>query len=119
MDSEKKRPPVVESIYNRRSFLCQDCISTWTFWEVVQKSKAAGETYRQIAQSYGLKMSQVKELAYRQHRKARLIEHGYVPRGQGRPRKSSNSESACQKELATLRMQVELLKNFLSEVGRR
>ena len=47
-------------------------------WEVVQKRKAAGETYRQIAQSYGLKMSQVKELAYRQHRKARLIEHDYV-----------------------------------------
>ena len=88
-------------------------------WEVVQKRKAAGETYRQIAQSCGLQMSQIKKLAYRQHRKARLIEHGYVPRDKGRPRKSSNSESACQKELATLRMQVELLKNFLSEVGRR
>ena len=94
-------------------------ISVEHLWEVVQKRKAAGETYRQIAQSYGLKMSQVKELAYRQHRKARLIEHGYVPRGKGRPRKSANFESACQKELATLRMQVELLKNFLSEVGRR
>ena len=31
-------------------------------WEVVQKRKAAGETYRQIAQSYGLKMSQIKKL---------------------------------------------------------
>lgn len=88
-------------------------------WEVVQKRKAAGETYRQIAKSCGLQMSQIKKLAYRQHLKARLIEHGYVPRDKGRPRKSSNSESACQKELATLRMQVELLKNFLSEVGRR
>ena len=38
-------------------------------WEVVQKRKAAGETYRQIAQSYGLKMSQVKELACGLHRR--------------------------------------------------
>lgn len=88
-------------------------------WEAVQKRKAAGETYRQIAQSYGLKLSQIKNLVHRQNRKTRLMQHGYIPRPKGRPCKSSDPESVRQKELATLRMQVELLKNFLSEVGRR
>ena len=88
-------------------------------WEAVQKRKAAGETNQQIAQSYGLKLSQIKNLVHRQNRKARLMQHGYIPRPKGRPSKSSNPEATHQKELAALRMQVELLKNFLSEVGRR
>ena len=45
---------------------------------------------------------------------------GYIPRSKGRPRKNEATEEMRQKnELAQLRMQVELLQNFLSEVGRR
>jgi transposase len=88
--------------------------------EEVMRRKAAGETNRQIAEIYGLTLEQIKELVKRQNRKARLIAQGYVPRPKGRPRKNPSDEETKRKnELAELRMQVELLKNFLSEAGRR
>ena len=88
--------------------------------EEVFRRKAAGESNRQIAESYGLTKYQIKQLVARQNRKARLIANGYVPRPKGRPRKNSADEETKRNyELVQLRMQVELLRNFLSEVGRR
>ena len=88
--------------------------------EEVFRRKAAGESNRQIAESYGLTKYQIKQLVARQNRKARLIANGYVPRPKGRPRKNSaDEETKRYNELVQLRMQVELLRNFLSEVGRR
>lgn len=88
--------------------------------EEVFRRKAAGETNREIGEHFGLSKEQVKQLATRQRRKQRLIECGYIPRPKGRPRKGSADESVRQQnELVQLRMQVELLRNFLSEVGRR
>ena len=49
-----------------------------------------------------------------------LLAQGCVLRPKGRPRKSlENEEAQRNHELAKLRMQVELLRNFLLEVGRR
>ena len=88
--------------------------------EAVFARKERGETYRQIGESYGLTLNQVKQLVHRQNRKQRLIAQGYVPRPIGRPRKNPEDEEVRRNnELIQLRMQVELLRNFLSEVGRR
>lgn len=88
--------------------------------EVIFARKAAGETNRQIGESYGLTLKQVKELVSRQNRKRRLIAQGYIPRPKGRPRKNPEDEEIRRNnELIHLRMQVELLRNFLSEAGRR
>lgn len=88
--------------------------------EIIFARKAAGETNREIGESYGLTLKQVKELVRRQNRKRRLIAQGYVPRPQGRPRKNPEDEEIRRNnELIQLRMQVELLRNFLSEAGRR
>ena len=88
--------------------------------EEVFQRKAAGETNRQIGQSYGLTKYQIKQLVARQNRKARLIANGYIPQPKGRPRKNPVSEEQKRNnELIELRMQVELLRNFLSEVGRK
>ncbi|MBQ9265070.1 MAG: hypothetical protein IJ189_12805 [Clostridia bacterium] len=88
--------------------------------EVIFARKAAGETNRQIGESYGLTLKQVKELVSRQNRKQRLMAQGYIPRPKGRPRKNpENEEVKRNNELIQLRMQVELLRNFLSEAGRR
>ena len=98
-----------------RSYVKMECLA-----EEVFRRKAAGETNREIGEHFGLTKKQVKQLATRQRRKQRLIEHGHMPRPKGRPRKDTTNESACQQnELAQLRMQVKLLRNFLSEVGRR
>lgn len=88
--------------------------------EEVFQRKANGETNREIGEHFGLSKYQIKQLVSRQNRKKRMIENGYIPRPKGRPRKNSENEEIKKKnELSELRMQVELLRNFLSEVGRR
>ena len=88
--------------------------------EIVRERHQQGESYREIAVSYGLEMKQVKKLMERQRRKERMQAAGYIPRPKGRPRKEPVSEEVNQhNELVKLRMQVELLRNFLSEAGRR
>lgn len=88
--------------------------------EEIFRRKAAGETERKIGESYGLTKEQVHELVKRQRRKARLIANGYVPKPKGRPRKNPENEQQLRNdEVIQLRMQVELLRNFLSEAGRR
>ena len=89
-------------------------------YDVIRERKAAGETNRSIGESYGLSLKQVKGLISRQNRKERMVAAGYVPRPKGRPRKEAASGEVRQhNELVKLRTQVELLRNFLSEAGRR
>ena len=88
--------------------------------EVVKVRHEQGETYGEIASSYGLRKKQLKQLMERQRRKERKIAAGYIPRPKGRPRKEPASEEVKRNnEIVQLRMQVELLRNFLSEGGRR
>ena len=88
--------------------------------EVVRVRQEQGEKYGEIASSYGLRKKQLKQLMERQRRKERKISAGYIPRPQGRPRKEPASEEVKRNnEIVQLRMQVELLRNFLSEAGRR
>ena len=88
--------------------------------EEVFPRKKAGETNRAIAESYGLTLKQIKKLITRQNKKAKKIANGYVPRPKGRPCKNpADEETRRNNELVELRMQVELLRNFLSEAGRR
>lgn len=88
--------------------------------EIVRERHDQGESYREIATSYGLEKEQVKKLMERQRRKERMLAAGYIPRPKGRPDKEAVSEEEKQRnELVRLRMQVELLRNFLSEAGRR
>ena len=88
--------------------------------EEIFRRKGDGETYREIGRSLGLSKEQVKGFVKRQHRKARQLANGYIPLPKGRPRKDSqNTDIQKDNEIAKLKMQVELLRNFLSEVGRR
>lgn len=88
--------------------------------EEVFRGKAAGETNREIGASYGLTKEQVEQLVARQNRKKRKLMSGQTVRPKGRPRKVATDEATrVQNELKELRMQVELLQNFLYEAGRR
>ena len=79
-----------------------------------------GETNREIAISLNLTRKQVQQLITREDRRERLLAQGCVLRPKGRPRKlPENEEAQRNHELAKLRMQVELLRNSLLEVGRR
>ena len=87
---------------------------------IIEERAKAGETYREIGRELGLTREQVRGVMHRLHARERKIAAGYIPRPKGRPRKEAASEEERQRnELVKLRMQVELLRNFLSEAGRR
>ena len=58
----------------------------------ILRRKHAGETNRQIAESYHLTVEQVKNLVTRQNRKMRLVERGYTLRRKGRPARKDADE---------------------------
>ena len=100
--------------------MSRDYVKMEEMSEEVFRRKAQGETNRAIGESYGLSLEQIRNLVKRQNRKRRQIANGYIPRPKGRPRKNSGDrEVVLNNELVGLRMQVELLRNFLSEAGRR
>ena len=81
--------------------------------EIVRERHNQGETYGEIAASYGLERRQVKSLMERQRRKERKLAAGYISRPKGRPHREPDSEEGKQhKELAKLRMQVGVAAKF-------
>ena len=88
--------------------------------EIIMERHEQGETYREIGKALGLNRAEVRGAVKRWRRKERKIAAGYIPRPKGRPRKEAASEEAKRNnEIVQLRMTVELLRNFLSEAGRR
>ena len=82
--------------------------------------KASGKTKREIAEHYGLKTEQVKELLKRYRRRERRIAAGIMPRPKGRPRKDGQAPHQREKrELEQLRMENKLLRDFLQLTGRK
>ena len=87
---------------------------------IIEKRSKAGETYREIGVRLGLTREEVRGAMHRHHAKERKLAAGYIPRPKGRPRKEPASEEVKRNnEIVQLRMQVELLRNFLSEAGWR
>ena len=88
--------------------------------EIIEERSKGGETYREIGVSLGVTREEVRGAMHRHHAKERKLAAGYIPRPKGRPRKEPVSEEERRNnEIVQLRMQVELLRNFLSEAGRR
>ena len=71
--------------------------------EIVRERHNQGETYGEIAASYGLEMKQVKKLMERQRRKERMLAAGYIPQPKGQmcirdspyPRRSVRDLDIC------------------------
>ena len=88
--------------------------------EIIEERSKGGKTYREIGASLGLSREEVRGAMHRHHAKGRKLAAGYIARPKGRPRKDSQSEEVKRNnEIVQLRMTVELLRNFLSEAGRR
>ena len=81
-----------------------------------------GKTQREIAAFYGLKDKKVVEqLLKRERRKQERIAAGIVPRSKGRPRKDTAPRdivAAQAYEIRRLKMENELLRDFLSLTGK-
>lgn len=83
--------------------------------------KEAGNTNREIAEHFGFKDKYVvKEWIKRYHRRERKLEAGILPRRRGRPPKGYvPTEQEKENEIRRLKMENELLRDFLRLAGRR
>lgn len=83
--------------------------------------KESGKTKREIAEHYGLRTEQIKELLKRYRRRNRKIAEGIVPRPKSRPRKDTEPRDIVAEqayEIRRLKMENELLRDFLSLTGK-
>ena len=84
---------------------------------------AEGKTQREVAEYYGFQDKQVvKRLLERERRKERKQEAGIIPRPKGRPRKDAVPRDIVAEqayEIERLRMENQLLRDFLRCTGRR
>ena len=82
-----------------------------------------GKTQREIAEEYGLKdKNVVKRLLTRERAKDRKVAAGIALRPKGRPRKDSAPRDVIAEqayEIQRLKMENELLRDFLSLTGRK
>ena len=87
---------------------------------VIQTMVAEGKTYREIAEYYGFKDSEVvREALKRDRRKSKKLAAGIQARPKGRPRKDGQPpKQDIYKEVERLRMENKLLRDFLQSVER-
>ena len=89
--------------------------------------KKEGKTQREIAERLGVEKEQIKEWFHRyrrkqSRRKQSKIEAGLKIRPQGRPRKDSEPRDIVAEqayEIRRLKMENELLRDFMRSMGRR
>ena len=84
---------------------------------------AEGKTQRAVAEYYGFRDKQVvKRLLEREHQKGRKLEARIRPRPKGRPRKDAAPRAIVAEqayEIQRLRLEDNLLRDFLQFTGRR
>ena len=88
----------------------------------ILRMRQEGGTRQEIADRLGLNKSQIKNWITRYNRRQAKMEAGITPRPKGRPRKDSALGVFKQKtayEIKRLRMENELLRDFLRSTGRK
>lgn len=84
------------------------------------EQKAQGKSNREIREQYGLSEKQMENLITRHNKSERQIEAGIVPRRRGRPPKGYKAnDNEKDYEIKRLRMENELLRDFLRAAGRK
>jgi len=82
--------------------------------------KAAGKSNRKIREQYGLSEKQLKNLITRHNRAEERLQAGIQPRRRGRPSKGYQpTGQEKDNEIKRLKMENELLRDFLQIAGRK
>jgi len=91
------------------------------FANEMKTMREAGKTYREIAAHFNFKNREVVEEYFRrERRKGEKLKVGNTPKQRGRPRKDGQPpQQNPETELKRLRMENELLRDFLRLAGRR
>ena len=81
---------------------------------------AEGRSHREIEEHFGLTGERpIHHLLKQEHRREKKLAAGFVPKPKGRPRSDGKaSKQDVQKELARLRMENKLLRDFLQSMER-
>ena len=82
---------------------------------------AEGRSHREIEEHFGLTGERpVHHLLKQEHRRAKSLAAGLAPKPKGRPREDGQPpKQDIQKELARLRMENKLLRDFLQSTERK
>jgi transposase len=87
--------------------------------ERILEMREAGKTRQEIADELGLSKVQIKNWVSRYNKAQTRLKAGVPPRRRGRPRQSEpTSEEEYQYEIKRLKMENELLRDFLQLAGR-
>lgn len=93
------------------------------FLPEIEEMIAGGKSQREVAEHFGFKDKYVvKELLKRERRKQRKKSAGIMPQPKGRPRKDAAPRDIVVEqayEIKRLRMENELLRDFLRSTGRK
>lgn len=82
--------------------------------------KASGKSNREIRERFGLSEKQLKNLITRHNRAEDRLHAGILPRKRGRPPKGNiPTEQEKDNEIKRLKMENELLRDFLRLAGRK
>ena len=84
--------------------------------------RKAGYTRQEIADKLGLELKQIKNWINRYNREQARLAAGLPPRHRGRPRKDAGPKDIVaeqQYEIKRLKMENQLLRDFLQSVGRK
>ena len=90
--------------------------------EEILRMRQEGGTRQEIADRLGLNKSQIKNWITRYNRRQAKLAAGIHPRPKGRPRKNDTPRDIVAEqayEIRRLRMENELLRDFLQSTGRR
>lgn len=88
--------------------------------EKVFELKEQGLSNREISEQFGLNLKQLKNLINRHNRTAKLKEAGVLPVRRGRPPKNRKlTEDEKNDEIKRLKIENDLLRDFLHAVGRK
>ena len=90
--------------------------------EEILSMRQEGATRQEIADRLGLSKSQIKNWINRYNHKQAKLEAGIPPRPKGRPRKNDAPRDIVAEqayEIRRLRMENELLRDFLRSTGRK
>lgn len=96
----------------------------WTNIKAVEaeiiRMREEGQTRQEIADALGLEKMQIKNWISRHNREEKRLAAGIVPKRKGRPRRSGYTTiEECQYEIQRLKMENELLRDFLRFTGRK
>lgn len=84
------------------------------------RMREAGKSNREIRKHFGLSEKQLKNLITSHNRRKDKIEAGITPRSKGRPGKNNPiTEKERDFEIKRLKMENELLRDFLRLAGRK